>query len=733
MQNAFAARLRAVVLLSLLTCVLPAGAGDGKWTPIQPGGGVASALVPASEMLFLVSSEHLYASTDDGQSWTLHAELPSYITALAIDPDDPELMFAGTGFNGVMRSTDGGSTWETRGLDEAMWFDDTPVTDVVITDDRVYAGTLGYGVFVSVDAGETWAPTSAQPDDQRINELAVDPNAPGAVYAGTSTKGVYRTSDRGASWQCLTEGFKLGDDYETGEMHASVLTIVPGTPSVIYAASIHGALIARSVNGGVDWETVSMIATGLPADSAAVRAITYDTANPDVLYAVFDSLYSVDDSPLYRSDDGGLSWTGLGKPVAGQLGPNGLSLHVTDDGTVVFGGHRGIWRVAPDSSSWTVSNSGFNETPIGKIARAYQGSERIVAVGRNVFPYVSNDSGSTWSNLDDGRIPTADFEAVAINPADDDEIWLGQAGKEGLLQSNDGGATWTQELVGVTDDTSPWVTQIAVDPVNPDTVLAVSEGGEIFITNDGGATWSVSWEGLPPPHAYPFANALEIAPSDPSIVYFATADGLFKSMDGGHTWEARIIEGAGKTISTLAVDPSDADIVYAGSSRNGLWRSTDGGTNWSPVGPASARTMAIHPRNGQKLLVAGNHRVYASNDGGATWSDLTANLDTGPTGSIYVSDVLFEPIVDDRYYIANDGTLAVYDGPLPKGSVIGDRDTGEDDDGNDDGAGGTDGGDDTDSPGSTPGSGGGGSLAWLVPGALVSIRLARRKRLAISN
>src|SRR5690606_7732345 len=98
------------VVLSLAPW-LPAVAGDHAWTEARPSGGVATALVPTSEALYMVSGERLYRSTNDGTTWSLQATLASDVVALASPAGTPAVLVAATADHGVQRSADSGATW----------------------------------------------------------------------------------------------------------------------------------------------------------------------------------------------------------------------------------------------------------------------------------------------------------------------------------------------------------------------------------------------------------------------------------------------------------------------------------------------------------------------------------------------------------------------------------------------------------------------------------------------
>lgn len=218
----------------------------------------------------------------------------------------------------------------------------------------------------------------------------------------------------------------------------------------------------------------------------------------------------------------------------------------------------------------------------------------------------------------DGTIPAGalmrGFEEMSRMPRHTlDEPWVQ------LGPNNHGGRTRT----------------IRFHPDNPDIMFAGSVGGGLFRSDNAGESW------------YPITDALpnlaigcfEIAVSDPNIMYLGTGEGypngdaikgvgLFKSTDGGMTWNSTFMDyvySEGKSILKISVDPRNADIVLA-SNNDGLYRSTDGGASFTLVRAGNVNELKRDPQNPDVLLCgagnsygATNNGVYRSTDNGATW------------------------------------------------------------------------------------------------------------------
>ena len=301
----------------------------------------------------------------------------------------------------------------------------------------------------------------------------------------------------------------------------------------------------------------------------------------------------------------------------------------------------------------------------------------------------TENAGTTWTSLFDGQ-GSYSIGSVALDPSVPGRVWVGtgenHGGRhngfgDGIYKSNDGGATWKN--MGL--KASEHISKIIVHPEDPNTVWVASQGplwspgGErgVFKTTDGGETWDAV---LTSENEYTGATDLLIDPRNPDRLYAAMwqhhrtvaayvgggpESGLWKSEDGGETWEelkTGLPDGNMGKIG-LAISPMRPDVVYAAIEldlrEGGVWKSTDRGASWEKMsdvvgggtGPHYYQELYASPHKFDLIYMVSN-TTQISNDGGATWSALNNELK-------HVDDhaIAFRP--DDPEYIlfGSDGGL----------------------------------------------------------------------------
>jgi photosystem II stability/assembly factor-like uncharacterized protein len=319
--------------------------GGVSWTVLRngiPQGETffnAVAVSPGSSPVILAGAEAngVLRSTDGGSTWTVAKKgLDGNVwpLAIAIDPSNPRRAVTGLSFSGGVRTTDGGGSWS--------WISELGIGHVYsaiavpAVAGRFVAGT--HGAYFSTDGGASWHASSSQIADN-VYSLAAGTSAAHPLFAGTASSGVWKSTDSGGSWQASSAGLPAAG--------VLALTVGPAPESVVYAGLADGS-VWRSTDSGGSWHP-----TGAP-DSSSVNCLAADPNHASVVYAGTGKA-------LYKSSDGGSSWTSLNAALGISVNSvYGIALPAQAPGTVfvaILG--NGALASHDDGATWNPIDRSF--------------------------------------------------------------------------------------------------------------------------------------------------------------------------------------------------------------------------------------------------------------------------------------------------------------------------------------------------------------------------------------
>jgi photosystem II stability/assembly factor-like uncharacterized protein len=431
-----------------------------------------------------------------------------------------------------------------------------------------------------------------------VDALVIDPSTPSTIYAGTPA-GVFRSNNGGESWAAINAGLTDRNVYS--------LVVDPSAPATLYAGTFSG--IFKTIDRGETWSFT------YGYNNASIFALAVDPSAPSNIYAG-SAPYEWPPGGVLKSSNGGTVWTdgGLtGRQVyALAIDPRGTLYAGTDEG--LFRGTGGTWTSIGPTILGVVSSPGILALAIDPSAPAtlYAGTS-----GAGVFK--SRNGGVSWAAVNAGLIASS-VQALAIDPSTPSTLFAGTRGG-GVFLSRNGGGSWTPVNSGLT---VYFVSALAIDRSTPATLYAgtLFPGG-VFKSTNGGASWTAVNAGLGNPVAPDLVGnvgALAIDPSSATL-YAGVDSQVFKSTSGGRTWTAVDRGLPSYWVAALAIDPSVPTTLYVGLQGGGVFKSIDGGENWTESLPRqSVYALAIDPSAPTTLYVATEQGVFKSTDGGATWT-----------------------------------------------------------------------------------------------------------------
>jgi photosystem II stability/assembly factor-like uncharacterized protein len=490
--------------------------------------------------------------------------------------------------------------------------------------------TRAHQVFKSTDGGLNWARASRGLPrfNNGVRSLAIDPTGPLTVYAGTddpgsSGDGVYKTTDGGEHWESANSA-------ELADFHVFALAVDPSDHLTVYAgaASLGGGspgAVFKTTDGGASWTNLT--------DASGVLSLVIDPMRPSVVYA------GTNGGGVVKSPDGGLTWKVVNAGLS-NLNISSMAIDPVHTRALYAGSNGGVDRTISGGATWSiVLASGFFQN-ITALAVATSDANTLYAGTGSQGVFKTTDSARTWVPIN-ADIPSTQVHSLVIHPTDPMTAYAGLvpytegAPPAGLYRTTDGGVTWLLSDQGITTDD---ILALAIDASDPATVYAGTDDG-VFKTTDGGASWSSSSLGIPPAF---FVYDLAIDPSNPAIVYAGTQniysweandDGVFKSTDAGATWirMSRGIGGgygfpSGSSVYALAIDPTAPLTIYAAAS-------------------------CVDDSYQEECYET---KLYKSVDGAATW---TSVLDIH---SLRLSSIAIDPSNSSTVWAGHYGQLGVY-------------------------------------------------------------------------
>ncbi len=560
------------------------------------------AATPGSAILYMAGGWSVYRSADAGSNFEDRSSgLPTpsimddtSICALAVAPDNTNVVFAGTREAGLYRSLDSGASWQKA----TTLMRDAVCALAVVSTQVVFAGAAGVsgdtGVHASDDGGDTWT-AGVGISTRGIRDLAAYSSS--VLYAATNA-GIYKTTN-GSDWSQLNTS-------DLAELSQANVAVHPTNPDAVYCVS-EGGEVAKSTTGGNSWSAMTGagdLPERLHANATAVwlatRANVYRAAhgassfvalagNGELLGGPRDlGRIPADEASVYvltnqlqRTTDGGATWSVVGPGYADAS----ANIHVYHDAS-----SHAVYLV----SSEDVTYSGNGEPPWSSVC-----TWQTLGTGGSTIKDSALSGSTLWvSTADDVRYKAlgnafqATASAVPFSPTPASAIAIDQggnvyAGAAGALAKTTSGASWTT-LTGPTALNEKMVIQPFYIGAP---ILLAAAAGNIRQTKDGGATaWSTV---LTVTGGF---NGLAWATPGSGVVWASTASQVYRSTTHGDgspndTWTT--VGPPGINIRSLAASSIDALAAYVGTQTNGVFKTKDGGANWIAANSGIENTAVL--------------------------------------------------------------------------------------------------------------------------------------------
>jgi len=583
------------------------------------------------------------------------------IADIAVHPENNSVWYVAVGSGGVWKTLNAGTTWTPV-------FDDQPVYSIgCITIDHhnpnvIWVGTgeniggrhvaYGDGIYMSADGGSNWKNMGLR-KSEHISKILVHPKysqtifvaAQGPLWRKGGDRGFYKSSDGGKTWKKT-----LGDDEWVG---VTDIAMDPRNPDLIYAATWQrhrtvaaymgggpGTAIYRSNDGGETW---TKLTKGLPESNMGKIGLAISPQRPDVIYAAIELDRRT--GGIYRSTDRGATWEKRSNAVAGATGPHYYQelyasphkfdrIYLMDTKT----------QVSEDGGK-TVTRLNTTNKHVDDHALIFRANDPdYLLIGTDGGLYESFDLAKSWRFIE--SLPVTQFYKVAV---DDTEPFYNIYG--GTQDSyTQGGPSRTDNVHGIQN--SDWKIvlsgdghQPATEPGNPDIMYAESQQGNLFrVDLTTGEVVNIQPQPGPddPHERYNWDAPILVSPHDPARIYFASYR-VWRSDDRGDNWQA--ISGD----LTNNQDRITLPIMGRKQSWDGAW-DLNAMSDYNTI-----TSLAESPvKDGVFYAGTDDGMIQVTEDGGINWRKIPVGSMPGVAVTSFVNDIKADLFDESTVYVALD-------------------------------------------------------------------------------
>jgi photosystem II stability/assembly factor-like uncharacterized protein len=556
-----------------------------------------------------------YKTTDGGNTWNIVKTGiidDSDIFAIEIDERNPDHVIM-SACSGIYETRDAGRQWRKVNGIPSQSRRTRAILQNPAVPTAIYAGTTE-GFWLSQNGGEDWRVTTNRQSFE-VNAIAVHPSSPETVFIGTNNYGVMVSRDGGRTFNPSNDGysgrrayFVLPDREIKGRVYATTINTATG-----------GGFFYVSDDGGETWQ---LSARNMP-NRLISYAILQDRKDANVLY--LGTNYGI-----YRSADRGASWAPVTppkpKPEKGRRGRAAARRSTPAQRDLVKRGQEALHALGYD----TGAADGVAGTRTITALRRFQSDKSIPQTGQfDALTLTAlglgggmQASGDTAQALQTAPVFLTDNVTVNALAHTFDE----REGRPGMLAATNTGLYrtydplmgWERVAYGAGLEGEPRTLCIATSVHDPGTVYVGTAKAGVLVTRDGGKTWAQVRD---IPVDAP-VNVIEQDPTRATHVYVGTTQTFFASRDGGERWMRR---GGGLPLgsyTSILINPDNPNEIYAGNAYErggrqhttteggGVFRTTDGGQTWQRIDPQlpSRRVwaLAFDPSDPGRLFV-GSH------------------------------------------------------------------------------------------------------------------------------
>lgn len=587
----------------------------------------------------------IWKSTDAGQNWTpLSDYLPQIgVSGIAIDHTNSDIIYIATGDKdasdtysiGVLKSTDGGLTWNTTGL--TFNNTSTVAADIFMHPDdpmTLWVATSA-GLFKTSNGGTTWTNNL----NGNVKDLKLKPGNPNIVYAVTNNR-FYRSTNGGNSFTMITSGMPTN----SGRL---IIDVTPANPEYVYVLSArtnwsHQGLY-KSTNSGINFTVTENTVDIFEANQAWFDlALAVSDTNPEEVYTGVLN--------IWKSSDGGNNFTKINNwsnPFQATYTHADIHFLRFYDGVLYCGSDGGVYVSSNNAASFTDLTATAQIGQFYRISVSKQSSLKIAGGLQDNGGYAL--SNNQWKNF-----YGADGMETAIDPNNSNKYYGFIQNGGGLYFTNNAGASLSGSIGAPEGEDGNWITPLVFNSVG-ELFAGYSSLYKLVGNNWQNVSINTSFDGN--------IERIVIDPSNDNILYIADGQDLYKSTNRGETFD--FLFSFSSNITSVDVNVHNNNMIYITCSGiNGVVsRSVNGGLSFAnfaqglpPIGRNVIKHQSNHPLN--PVYLGTSLGVYYRDDSMNSWIPYDTNLP-----NVTVTDL--EINVLDGKIIASTYGRGVWQSPIP--------------------------------------------------------------------
>ncbi|GEQ85570.1 hypothetical protein ULMS_10780 [Patiriisocius marinistellae] len=607
------------------------------------------------------------------------------ITDIEIPVNDSNTYYVGAASGGIFKTINAGVTFNPIFDDQDM----LSIGDIEISktnpntlwvgtgEVNAGGGSLTYdgdGIYKSENGGLSWE-SKGLPNVGSIGKILIHPSnediifvgAMGPLFKNDENRGVYKTIDGGVTWEKV---FQYSNRAGVIDM-----AIHPTDGNIVYAAfwqrerttenRIYGGAdsgLWRSQDGGTTW---SLMTNGLPTIATQKGRISIDISqsNPNVLYARYANAAGGIQG-VYRTQDGGDSWQTMNSSALTDVGFHwwfrGIFVDPENE-NIIYNVDFEVQKSIDGGQTWS---DVFSIAHVDQHAMAFttQGASTIL-LGNDGGLYTSANEGASSSKIE--TLPITQFYRVHVDAQNDDKIYVGSQDNSTVRTTTSGTNDWSTIFGG--DGFQP-----LVDPTNTNVIYALSQNGNLGKSINNGASFNGALNGIPNIDRNNWDTPITFDPADSQTLYYGT-NKLYKTTNAAGSWTAispDLTNGPSSgnltfgTIISISISPLNSEVIYVGTDDGNVWVTQDAGSNWLNISstlPNRWVTKVLADReNANGVYVTFSGYRFGENEGHVYQSsDFGANWNNISTGipDIPINDIIKD--INDILYVGTDiGVIA---------------------------------------------------------------------------